>query len=172
MRHTDDEWTATLFRTGRKLETMTLGRNIVGVVILAYGVLAARSVALAGLGVGSVIEIGASTVVPWGLADVAQNRRRRALRKFGLAFVALSACLTVLSTVVLVIGFRPYPRLVDIVGTAVTAFVMFVLAAGKLSTRRALKNPVPIIEGRITRGDGIFALAVNCGLAMNPLAGR
>ena len=55
-------------RRGRQLEVMTLGWNVVGVVILAYAALAARSVALAGFGLDSVIEIGASTVVLWELA--------------------------------------------------------------------------------------------------------
>lgn len=170
-RHTDDEWTKTLFRTGRKLEITTLGWNIVGVAVLAYGAVTARSVALAGFGVDSVIEIGASTVVLWELADVAQNRQRRALRVIGLAFVALSVYLTVQSTVVLLIGFRPHHSLVGVVWTAVTALVMFALAAGKLRTGRALKNPVLITEGRVTMIDGILAVAVLCGLALNTFAG-
>ncbi len=50
-------------RRGRQLEGMTLGWNVVGVAILAYAAIVARSVALAGFGLDSVIEIGASTVV-------------------------------------------------------------------------------------------------------------
>lgn len=58
----------------------------------------------------------------------------------GLAFVALSDYLTAQRTVVLLIGFRPHHSLVGIAWTAVTALVMFALAAGKLRTGKALKN--------------------------------
>src|SRR5664280_1986867 len=72
-----------LLRRGRLLETATLGWNVVGVFVLAAAAVEARSVALAGFGLDSLIEIGASTVVLWELADAAQHRRRRAMRKSG-----------------------------------------------------------------------------------------
>jgi hypothetical protein len=46
---------------------VTLGWNVVGVVVLAIAAIAARSVALAGFGVDSLIEIVASAVVVWQL---------------------------------------------------------------------------------------------------------
>jgi len=150
---------------------MTLGWNVIGVIVLAYAAIAARSVALAGFGVDSVIEIGASTVVLWELADVAQNRRRRALRMIGLAFVALSIYLAVQSTVILVVGFRPHHSPLGITWTAVTALVMFALAAGKAKIGRALDNPVLSAEGRVTMIDGILAGAVLLGLVLNAFAG-
>jgi divalent metal cation (Fe/Co/Zn/Cd) transporter len=58
-----------LTRRGVALECITLGWNVVGVVVLAVAALTARSVALAGFGLDSLIEIGASTVVLWELAD-------------------------------------------------------------------------------------------------------
>ena len=54
-----------------------------------------------------------------------------------------------------------------IVWTAVTAVVMFALAAGKASTGRTLGNPVLRTEGRVTMIDGILAVAVLAGLALN-----
>ena len=62
-----------LLRRGRKLEAATLGWNIVGVFVLAFAAIQARSVALAGFGLDSLIEIGASTVVLWELAGVNQD---------------------------------------------------------------------------------------------------
>ena len=53
---------------------------MVGVFVLAVAAIEARSVALAGFGLDSLIEIGASTVVLWELANVAQERRQRAMR--------------------------------------------------------------------------------------------
>jgi len=148
---------------------MTLGWNVVGVIILTFASIAARSVALAGFGLDSVIEIGASTVVLWELAEVAQTRQHRAMQMIGSAFVALSVYLAVQSTIVLVIGFRPHHSPVGIAWTAATALVMFALATGKARVGAALNNPVLKVEGRVTMIDGILATAVLLGLVLNAL---
>jgi divalent metal cation (Fe/Co/Zn/Cd) transporter len=160
-----------LLRRGRHLELATLGWNAIGVVVLAYAAIVARSVALAGFGLDSMIEIGASTVVLWELADVAEERRHRALRMVGVAFILLALYLAIQSTVVLVIGFRPHHSPLGITWTAATATVMFVLAASKASTGAELRNPVLQAEGRITLIDGILATAVFVGLVLNALMG-
>jgi hypothetical protein len=54
--------------------------------VLAYAAIAARSVALAGFVLDSLIEIGASAVVIWELSGTGEARRRRALRLVGVAF--------------------------------------------------------------------------------------
>lgn len=59
----DDPARGALLRRGLGLEYVTLGWNVAGIVILAIAAAAARSVALAGFGLDSLIEIGASTVV-------------------------------------------------------------------------------------------------------------
>ena len=161
---------ARLLRRGRKLEATTLGWNIVGVFVLAFAAMKARSVALAGFGLDSLIEIGASTVVLWELADVSEERQRRAMRLIGFAFVGLAVYLGIQSTVVLVIGFHPHHSPFGIAWTGVTAAVMFALAFGKARTGAALDNPVLRAEGRITMIDGILATAVLCGLVLNTVA--
>ena len=55
--------------------------------------------------------------------------------------------------------------------TAVTATVMFTLAAGKARTGQALGNPVLRTEGRVTMIDGILAAAVLLGLVLNAVLG-
>ena len=160
-----------LLRRGRLLETATLGWNAVGVFVLAVAAIEARSVALAGFGLDSLIEIGASTVVLWELADVAQERRQRAMRLIGFAFVGLAVYLAIQSTAVLALGFHPRHSPLGIVWTGVTAGVMFALAAGKVKTGAALGNPVLSTEGRITMIDGILATAVLVGLILNALLG-
>lgn len=160
-----------LLARGRHLEFLTLGWNVVGIVVLAFSAIAARSVALAGFGLDSLIEIGASTVVLWELADVAEQRRRHAMKLIGTAFTALAVYLAVQSTVVLAVGFRPHHSIVGIVWTAVTALAMFLLAAGKAKTGDALGNPVLRTEGRVTFIDGVLASAVLVGLVLNAAAG-
>src|SRR6185312_8529003 len=56
----DDPVRGTRLRRGFALEYVTLGWNVAGIVILAIAAAAARSVALAGFGLDSLIEIGAS----------------------------------------------------------------------------------------------------------------
>jgi divalent metal cation (Fe/Co/Zn/Cd) transporter len=163
----EEETRRRLLRRGFALEFATLGWNIVGIVVLAVTAIAARSVALAGFGLDSLIEIGASIVVVWELAGTGADRQRRALRLIGWAFAVLAGYLAVQSTVVLVAGFRPGHSPAGIAWTAVTALVMLGLAAGKARTGRALDNPVLTAEGRVTVIDGLLALAVLVGLSLN-----
>jgi divalent metal cation (Fe/Co/Zn/Cd) transporter len=162
---------AVLLRRGRALEVITLAWNLAGIAVLAIAAIRARSVALAGFGLDSLIEIGASTVVLWELSGTGEDRQRRALRLIGGAFVVLAAYLAVQSAVVLATGYRAGHSMLGIAWTAVTAAVMFALAAGKARTGRRLGNPVLATEGRVTLVDGILAVAVLAGLALNAGAG-
>ena len=163
--------TPDLLRRGRALEWTTLAWNVVGVVVLAVAAVRARSVALAGFGLDSLIEIGASSVVLWELSGTGERRQRRALRLIGFAFIALAIYLVVQSVVVLAAGSRPHHSPLGITWTAITAAVMFLLAAGKSRTGRALGNPVLQTEGRVTFIDGLLATAVLIGLTLNAAVG-
>jgi divalent metal cation (Fe/Co/Zn/Cd) transporter len=167
----DDRTRQVLVRRGFALEWVTLGWNVAGIIVLAFAAVAARSVALAGFGLDSLIEIGASTVVIWELSGAGAGRQRQALRVIGYAFAALAVYLLVQSSVVLASGYRPRHSVLGIIWTAVTAAVMFALAAGKARTGRALDNAVLQTEGRVTVIDGILAVAVLLGLILNAVAG-
>lgn len=156
-----------LTRRGFALEYATLGWNVIGIVVLGIAAVSARSVALAGFALDSLIEIGASIVVVWELSGTGGLRQRRALRLIGFAFAALALYLLVQSTVVLVAGHHPRHSTLGIIWTGVSAVVMFALAAGKTRTGRALGNTVLETEGRVTLIDGILAAAVLLGLALN-----
>ncbi|HTT59720.1 MAG TPA: cation transporter [Acidimicrobiales bacterium] len=165
------ESTRRLLTRGRRLEEATLAWNVLGIGVLSYSAIVAKSVALAGFALDSLIEIGASVVVLWELADVNVSRQGRAMRMIGSAFVALSIYLAVQSTFVLVAGYRPHHSPLGVAWTAATAFVMFALARAKAKTGDALNNPVLTTEGRVTLVDGVLALAVLVGLVLNMLAG-
>ena len=167
----DDRARRALVRRGFALEWVTLGWNAAGIIVLAFAAVMARSVALAGFGLDSLIEIGASTVVIWELSGTGAERQRRGLRMIGCAFAALAVYLLVQSTVVLATGYHPRHSPPGIIWTAVTAVVMFALAAGKARTGRALDNPVLRTEGRVTAIDGILAMAVLAGLVLNVVGG-
>jgi divalent metal cation (Fe/Co/Zn/Cd) transporter len=167
----EDPTRKALLRRGFRLEYSTLGWNVAGIVVLAIAAISARSVALVGFGLDSLIEIGASAVVIWELSGTGHQRQRRALRLIGYAFAALAIYLLAQSTVVLAAGYRPRHSALGIAWTAVTAAVMFALAAGKARTGRALGNPVLMTEGRVALVDGILAAAVLLGLTLNVALG-
>lgn len=160
-----------MLRIGFVLEWITLAWNVVGVVIL--GVLAFRSasVALAGFGLDSLIEIGASAVVLWELSGTGERRQRVALRLIGAAFIALAAYLLAQTALVLLTQHRADGSLGGIAWTGVTAACMFTLAGLKARTGRALDNPVLRTEGRVTMVDGLLACAVLLGVLLNTVLG-
>lgn len=162
---------AALLRRGLRLEYVTFGWNVVGIGILGYSAIAARSVALGGFGLDSLIEIGASTVVIWELKGTDESRQQRALRLIGVAFALLALYLIIEGSVVLASGHRAQHSLLGIVWTAITALAMFLLAVGKARTGKALANPVLQTEGRVTMVDGILATAVLAGLVLNAAFG-
>ncbi len=160
-----------LLRRGLTLEYLTLAWNVAGVGVLAWSALAARSVALAGFGLDSLIEIGASVVVVWELTGRYESRQQRALRVIGGAFALLAAYLVAQGTVVLATGHHAGHSLAGIVWTALTAAAMFGLAWGKGRTGTALGNAVLRTEGRVTLVDGVLATSVLAGLVLNAALG-
>ena len=161
-----------LRRRALRLEYATLVWNVVGSVIVLAAALAAYSVALAGFGLDSLIEILASLVVVWQLQDTgAAERERRALRIIGVAFLLLTAYISAQLIYVLVTAAHPRHSLAGIVWLALTAVAMFGLAAAKHRTGRALGNRVVQTEARVTLIDGLLATVVLLGLTLNAAAG-
>jgi divalent metal cation (Fe/Co/Zn/Cd) transporter len=148
-----------------------LAWNLVGIAVLGFAAVTARSVALAGFGLDSLIEIGASSIVVWELSGTTPERERQAFRMIGIAFLALAAYPAIQASVVLAAHHRAAHSPLGMVWAAATAIVMFSLAAGKAKTGRALANPVVLNEGRVTLVDGLLAALVLAGLALNATTG-
>lgn len=161
-----------LRRRAVRLEYATLAWNVVGSVVVLAAAVAAHSVALAGFGLDSLIEILASLAVVWQLQEAdAAERERRALRIIGVAFLLLAVYISAQSIYVLVTAAHPRHSLAGIVWLALTAAAMFVFAAAKYRTGRALGNRVVQTEARVTLIDGLLATAVLLGLILNAAAG-
>jgi divalent metal cation (Fe/Co/Zn/Cd) transporter len=156
-----------LLRRGLALEYATLSWNVIGAVVVIAAALAAGSVALAGFGLDSLIEIGASTIVIWQLNDTTGTREQHALRAIGIAFIALAVYIAAQALYTLLAASRPHRSTLGIAWTAVTCAVMLALAAGKARTGRALGNRVLQTEGRVTLIDAYLAAAVLLGLVLN-----
>lgn len=132
----------------------------------------AGSPAAVGFGVDSLIEIAASVVVVWQLTGIAPAaREQRGERLIGFAFTALTAYLLLQAGYTVLAGSRPRPSPLGIGWSTATVAVMLALAAGKLSTGKALGNPVLKAEGRVTLLDAYLAVAVLLGLALNAARG-
>lgn len=163
--------TEILLRRGLWLEYLTLGWNVVGAAIIIAAALAARSVALAGFGLDSLIEIGASTVVIWQLKGVSQQRESTALRLIGASFFALAAYVLIQSARSLLAQVRPDTSPVGMAWLALTFVVMLILAAGKAKTGAQLGNKVLQTEARVTVVDAYLASCVLVGVALNAAFG-
>ena len=151
-----------LLRRGLRLEYATLAWNVVGSVLVVAAAVAAHSVALAGFGLDSLIEIVASVVVVWQLKGTGKARgkarERKALRLVGYAFVLLALYIGAQSIYVLLARLRPHHSPIGIAWLAMTAVAMFALAYGKSTTGRALDNRVLETEARVTAIDGLLAV--------------
>lgn len=159
-------------RRGLALEYITLGWNIVGTVIVGLSAIAARSVALAGFGLDSLIEIFASVIVVWELTGSGgEERQRKALRLIGIAFFCLAVYILVQSAVILLSGTRPHTSVSGIVWLSATLIAMLLLAWGKKVTGEKIGNPVLMTESRVTLIDALLAAAVFLGLILNALFG-
>ena len=161
-----------LLRRGLRLEYATLGWNAFGVVVVLAAALAARSVALAGFGLDSGIEIFASVIVVWQLTGTATPaRERRALRLIGAAFLALAVYVLVQSVFTLATRGHPHRSPLGIAWLAATFAVMLLLAIWKGRTGRALGSPVLVTESRVTMIDALLAGSVLVGLVLNAAVG-
>jgi divalent metal cation (Fe/Co/Zn/Cd) transporter len=169
-RSTDTQRNALLQR-GLALEYVTLGWNVVGAGVVGCAAIAARSVALAGFGLDSLIEIFASVVVIWHLTDSGEGRERIALRLIGIAFLALAVYIVVQTIYVFAVGGRADSSPAGAAWLVATVLAMLALARCKLVIGKRLGNPVLMAESRVTVIDAYLAAAVLVGVALNALAG-
>lgn len=156
---------------GLGLEYATLAWNVVGTVVVLRAAWAARSVALAGFGLDSVIEIFASVVVVWQLRGRDEARQARALRLIGLAFFALALYLVVEIAITWAAQLHPAPSPAGIIWLAATSAAMLLLSYGKRHYGRRLENPVLVTEARVTAIDALLSVSVLAGLVLNAVAG-
>ncbi|MGI9147230.1 MAG: cation transporter [Chloroflexota bacterium] len=149
-----------------------MGWNFVGCGIVLIAAWYAHSVALAGFGLDSVIEIFASVVVVWQLRQSATpDRERKALRLIGAAFLALALYILAQSAYTLLAGVRPGTSPAGVIWLALTFVTMLLLAYGKGRTGKALDNPVLQTESHVTVVDAYLAGAVLVGLVGNAVLG-
>lgn len=160
-----------LVRRGIILEYVTLGWNVVGVAVVFIAAISARSVALAGFGFDSLIEIFASVIVVWQLKRINKDKERLAERLIGFAFFGLATYIIIQAAVVLYSGTHPRHSVLGIVWLTLTAIAMLLLAHGKKRTGGAIPNTVLQTEAKVTVIDAALAISVLAGLVINVVFG-
>jgi len=164
-----------LQRRALRLEYATIAWNLgEAVLTVALGILAG-SLALIGFGTDSVIEVFASAVVVWhvlpGHETDHPERTRLALRLVAAAFALVALVLAGAAIRDLATGRRAGESPFGIAYLAVTAVVMFSLAAAKHRVARALGSSPLRSEAAMTFLDGILSSATLTGLALNAVLG-
>ncbi len=159
-----------LMRRGIRLEWATTAWNIMEVFVTISLGIASGSLALVAFGLDSMIEVFASMVVVWHLqhgADPAVHRTRLALRLIAGAFIVLATYLLVASVRSLLVGSTPESSPLGVAYLAVTAVVMFTLAAAKRRTARPLESEPLEAEASMTFLDGCLCIGILTALVVN-----
>jgi len=161
-----------LLERGRRLQLATIAWNLMEVFVTIGLGIAAGSLALVAFGLDSIVEVFASVVAIWYIADHHEDGRSlRALRMVSVAFLVLAAYLFVASGYSLVAhdvaGSSPW----GIAYLAVTAGVMFGLARRKAVTARAANSSPLRAEASMTFLDGCLATGILVALVLNAALG-
>jgi divalent metal cation (Fe/Co/Zn/Cd) transporter len=159
---------------GLKLEYATIAWNVgEAVFTIALGSIAG-SVALLGFGAVSIVEVFASSVVVWHLRRSGGpdlGTTSLALRLIAVAFVGLSLAIFLVAGNDLASGRHAEGSPIGIAYLAVTAVVMFALAAAKRRTALELGSAPLSSEATVTFLDGVLSLSTLLGLALNAFMG-
>lgn len=160
------DWT----RRAERLALFTVSYNLVeGLVSVAFGV-RGESVALAGFGVDSFIEVGSALVVLWRLrGTVGEDRERRAARSIGVLFLFLATLTALGSTFQLWRRAPPDTTMPGIVISLASLSFMFWLWRAKLEAGRALGSSTVLndaacslacikLSGVLLAGSAIYTL--------------
>lgn len=164
-----------LQRRALRLEYATIVWNLGEAVLTISLGLAARSLALIGFGIDSIVEVFASSVVVWhvrpGHAEDHPARTRVALRLTASAFMTLAVVLSIAAINDFISGRRAGESPWGIAYLAVTAIVMLALASRKRRVAVQLESAPLRSEATMTFLDGLLATATLVGLALNALVG-
>ena len=157
-----------LLARGRRLQVATIGWNLMEVFVTIGLGIAAGSLALIAFGLDSIVEVFASVVAIWYIADHHADRRSlRALRMVAVAFVVLAIYLFASSAYVIanhqVADSSPW----GVAYLVVTAGVMFGLARLKAVTARQANSAPLRAEASMTFLDGCLATGVLTALVLN-----
>ncbi|MBI4540584.1 MAG: cation transporter [Gemmatimonadetes bacterium] len=165
-------------RRGLQLVGATMAYNALEAAVALWAGLRARSIALLGFGLDSVIEIAAAGVVFWRVAVEARGAARprvegaeRRVRRFvGLTFLLLAGYVVLYAIWSLWAGAAPSESLAGIVLAVASLVVMPLIAMGKFRVAEALGSGSLRAEAKETLACSYLSFCLLFGLAANALA--
>jgi divalent metal cation (Fe/Co/Zn/Cd) transporter len=166
-------------RIGLRLVVATMGYNALEALVAVGAGVAARSIALVGFGLDSVIEISAGAVLLWRLrveargADPEEVERTegRVLRFVGATFFALALYVAVEAGLTLWRAEPPGESTVGIALAALSLVVMPLVAWGKLRAAAEISSRALRAEAKETLACSYLSLTLLLGLVAHAVAG-
>jgi len=165
-------------RIARRLVVATLIYNTVEAIVAIGSGIIARSIALVGFGLDSIIECAAAGALLWNLQvqgrgnSLKTQRAERRVRRFiGATFVALAVYVFIEAGSTL--GYRE-PAKESFVGIALAAIslvVMPLVALGKIKAAHALNNGSLLAEAKETLACSYLSFTLLLGLTANAWLG-
>jgi divalent metal cation (Fe/Co/Zn/Cd) transporter len=157
----------------------TLAYNVIEAVIALASGTRARSIALVGFGLDSVIECAAAGVLLWRLAvesrgadpEAVEASEQRVRRFVGITFVALALYVLAESGWSLYRRERAAESVVGIVLAAASLIVMPVLSFVKIRAARRIGSRALLAEAKETLACAYLSAALLLGLVANAAAG-
>ncbi len=139
----------------------------------------ARSIALMGFGLDSVIELAAAGVLLWRLrlegrgasAEAIESGERRVQRFVGITFITLALYVTGQSGWILLMARPPHESVVGIIIAAASLVIMPLVSWGKIRAARHIGSKALAAEARETLACSYLSLTLLVGLVANALWG-
>jgi divalent metal cation (Fe/Co/Zn/Cd) transporter len=167
---------AAALRRAVVLNRLTLGWNAAEAVVALGAGLAAGSIGLVAFGLDSTVEVSASAILAWRLAQerrggCSQDADRKAQRAIAASFAVLALYVSVDAGRDLLAAERPDATPVGIALAAVSLVVMPFLARAKRRLAPALGSRAQESEARQTSLCAVMSAVLLVGLALNALLG-
>ena len=164
-----------MMRTAKALLWFTLLYNVGEGVLALWSAAMARSVALAGFGLDSYLEVGAAALVLWRLSVVDEERGERiegrVVRLIGWTFIVLSVGIVAQSVYTLSQRTGADESMLGIALAAASVLVMPVIALWKLRVAASGGLHSIAIEAKETIACSYLSLTLLAGLVANALLG-
>ncbi len=158
------------------LEYFTVAYNVVEAALSIFFGSMAKSIALVGFGMDSVVESLSGGVLIWRLhkhgkiSEEEEERIERRAQKFvAVTFYLLGVYVLYQAVNKLVFKERPDPSLPGIIIAVVSLIVMPVLSYQKLITGKAIQSDALIADSKETLACAFLSLALLLGLGLNYL---
>jgi divalent metal cation (Fe/Co/Zn/Cd) transporter len=158
-------------RTARVLAWATIAWNSLEAIVAIASGAEARSIALVGFGLNSIVEVGSALVVVWQFSGADVEREQRALKLIAGSFFVFAAYVTGQAIWDLVERSAPSESVPGIVLAALSLMVMPVLAIAKRRVGRRMSSRTVVADGGQTMLCSYLSAVLLVGLVANATLG-